>query len=533
MVNAIVGYTGFVGANLLQFYKFDCFYNSKNFKDARNRAFDTVFFCGIPAIKWYANKNPEEDHFIIENIKNILDTVEVNKFILISTIDVYDKVDENLNEDSKINYSENHTYGKNRFLFEEYVKDRYKNHYIIRIPALFGKGLKKNIIYDLIHKNNINDIPLNSSFQWYYLNWLKTDIEVIFKHNIRVCNLFTEPIHTRDIVEIYKKNYKSDPEFKIEYLKNNPKFIKYNTCTKYNKLFDNDTSYVKTADDIKYGLIDYLNYEKLDKSQLCVSNICANNINQLQFACLLKLYGIHKVQIAPTKLISSWEEINNINFDIFTQNKLEIYSLQSIVYNLNQLNIFDNNTRDDLYNHLIKIINCADKNNIKVLVFGCPRNRKVIDPNIDNDSIFINFFKKIGDYCSNKNVIICLENNSKIYNCNYINKIKECAILVRQINKKNIKMMVDLGNALMEKDDFYYLNEYSDIIYNVDVSHENMNDLSIIHEANYIFKFVLDRIQYNKTINLEMLINTNNADEELEKICISLINFITIYSNIA
>ena len=33
MVRAIVGYSGFVGSNLLQFYKFDYFYNSKNFID--------------------------------------------------------------------------------------------------------------------------------------------------------------------------------------------------------------------------------------------------------------------------------------------------------------------------------------------------------------------------------------------------------------------------------------------------------------------------------------------------------------------
>ena len=41
MTNAIVGYTGFVGSNLLQFYKFDHFYNSKNFNEVMNKTFDT------------------------------------------------------------------------------------------------------------------------------------------------------------------------------------------------------------------------------------------------------------------------------------------------------------------------------------------------------------------------------------------------------------------------------------------------------------------------------------------------------------
>ena len=71
MKRAIVGYTGFVGSNLLTFYKFDYFYNSKNFIEASNMEFDEIFFCGVPAVKWYANKFPEEDSTIIENIKSI------------------------------------------------------------------------------------------------------------------------------------------------------------------------------------------------------------------------------------------------------------------------------------------------------------------------------------------------------------------------------------------------------------------------------------------------------------------------------
>jgi len=117
MTKAIVGYSGFVGSNLLQFYEFDFLYNSKNFIQAKNKVFDTLFFCGIPAVKWKANVYPEEDFKTIESIKLILDTISIKKFILISTIDVYEKVDKEYNEEHSINFNENHTYGKNRFLF--------------------------------------------------------------------------------------------------------------------------------------------------------------------------------------------------------------------------------------------------------------------------------------------------------------------------------------------------------------------------------------------------------------------------------
>jgi len=524
--NAIVGYTGFVGSNLLQFYKFDYFYNSKNFEDAKNKSFDTIFFCGVPAVKWYSNKFPEEDNIVIQNLKNILDTVNAKRFILISTIDVYHNVELQLNEDSKINFDENHTYGKNRYLFEKYVQNRYDNHYIIRLPALFGYGLKKNIIYDLIHNNNVNNIPLNSAFQWYYLGWLKNDIDIILNNNIRVLNLFTEPIHTNKIIKAFKDTYGIDYKFQIEYLGNDQPFRKYDVCTKYSNLFGGNNKYIREENEVTESLLEYLKFEKINKSNLCVSNICTNNISQLQFSSLLKLFGITKVQIAPTKLIDSWDKLDNINFDVYKNNNLEIYSLQSITYTLNDLNIFDVNTKDQLFDHLTKVIDLAEKTNIKILVFGCPRNRKILDIEKDNNSVFIDFFKKIGDYANNKNVVICLENNSKKYNCNFINSIEECAYLVRKIDKNNVKMMVDLGNAVMENDHWYYLKEHIDIIYNIDVAHENMNDFSKVHESNYIFKFVLDNNKYSRTINLEMLIKDENEIEILTK---SLKNFVNIY----
>ena len=527
MKNAIVGYTGFVGSNLLQFYKFDHFYNSKNFHTAKNQTFDTLFFAGIPAVKWYANKNSKEDNNIIENIKSILNTIKVNKIILISTIDVYDDVTKQFDEDYIINPNKNHTYGKNRFLFEEFVKTTYHNYNIIRLPALFGKGLKKNIIYDLINNNNVNDIPLNSSFQWYYLDWLKKDIDIILKHDIKVCNLFTEPIYTKDIIKVFNEVYNIDYGFQIEYFGDNKPIKKYDLHTKYNTYFNCNKKYIVEGNEIVKSIKEYLLYEKANKSKLCVSNICVNTISQIQFASILKLYGIKNIQIAPTKLIRSWNELEHLDLSIYKKLGLNIYAFQSITYTLNNLNIFNDKTSVDLYNHITKIIDCAEYYGVKILVFGCPRNRKVLDKSLDNNKMFVEFFKKIGDYLYGKNVKICLENNSKKYNCNFINTIEECSRIVREINKNNIKMMVDLGNAIMEKDNWYYLKKHMDIIYNIDVAQPFMQDLTSPNEAHEVFNFVIKNNNYNKIINLEMLIKDDK--NELEILRKSLNNFVKIY----
>ena len=322
---------------------------------------------------------------------------------------------------------------------------------------------------------------------------------------------------------MYNKNY----TFQIEHLGVNTKRIAYNVLSKNSRLFHSHSpNYICDKNTVLSDIEGFFKFEKLDKTKLCISNICVNNINQLQFAHIIKLYGIQNVQIAPTKFIS-WDKLDNLDLSIFKDIGLNVYSFQSITYTLDNLNVFGENS-ESLFEHLKTVIDCAVKNDVKVLVFGCPKNRKIIDSDIDNNSIFIDFFKRVGDYCQDKDVTICIENNSKKYNCNFINTIEECAYLVRQINKCRIKMMIDIGNAVMEQDTWFYLNKYMDILYNVDIAHEYMKDFSELHESHNIFKFVLDNNQYKYMKNLEMLIKDEN---ELDILCKSLHIFISVYAD--
>jgi len=525
MTKAIVGYSGFVGSNLLQFYKFDFFYNSKNFIEAKNKEFDELYFCGIPAIKWKANKYPQEDLDIIENIQNILKTIKANKIILISTIDVYENVDLGNDEDYDCDYFINHHYGRNRYRFEYFIKNNFKEYHIIRLPALFGKGLKKNIIYDLINNNQVENIPINSSFQWYDLEWLKNDIDTIVKNKIQICNLFTEPLDSIEIINLFKYNNNE--------LNNNVRKIIYDCKTKYSNIFNSSiTGYIRDKNIVIECIKKFIDLTNLKKDRLCISNICVKTISQFQFACILKLFGVQNIQIAPTTLIDDWKNIEKMDLSVFTNQNLQVYSFQSITYGLNDLNIFNKNNSELLLTHLKKVIDKAVENNIKVLVFGCPRNRKIEDNSNEkeNNEIFIDFLRELGRYCENKDITICVEPNSKNYNCNFINKIEEAGEIVKKINHENIKIMVDIGNAIMEDDDLQKIYEYNDIIHNIDVAQENMIsfDKVMYIDKHYDFKNILSNINYKNKINLEMIIA--DKENELEILRVSLNNFIKMYS---
>jgi len=204
MKSALIGYSGFVGSNILEQHAFDETYNSKNFREMSDGEFGIVVCAGISAVKWLANKDPEEDARKIQELQDVLSTIKSERFILISTIDVYPEMtgkDETYDCSSK----PNNAYGRHRLEFEQFCKEYFADCYVIRLPGLFGKGLKKNVIYDLINHNCLEMINPDSSFQYYDLSNIWSDIEKAVASDTHLVNLFTEPVVTRTILDRFFK----------------------------------------------------------------------------------------------------------------------------------------------------------------------------------------------------------------------------------------------------------------------------------------------------------------------------------------
>jgi len=202
MNDALIGYTGFVGGNLHKQHNFNSLYNSKNFNDMSGNSYDDVICAGVSAVKWVANKDPITDKNNIELLKNVLKTIKANRFTLISTVDVY-PILTNGDESFDCSSVNNHPYGTHRLEFETFCKNQFENCYIIRLPGLFGDGLKKNVIYDLLNNNCLDMINPESSFQYYYLGNLWHDIKKVINSDIKLVNFFTEPVKTQNIIQHY------------------------------------------------------------------------------------------------------------------------------------------------------------------------------------------------------------------------------------------------------------------------------------------------------------------------------------------
>jgi nucleoside-diphosphate-sugar epimerase len=196
--SSLIGYTGFIGSNLKAQHDFTECYNRANIQTIRGKQFDTVVCAGVQAVKWWANQHPEEDRRQIHVLSQALEQVKARSFVLISTVDIYPNpiaVDETVT----CRALPNHAYGSNRLEFEAFIFAHFPNATIIRLPAMFGPGLKKNVNFDLLHNNNLAAIDPNAEFQYYSTAWLWKDIQTALEKGLRLVNFATEPLRTNDI----------------------------------------------------------------------------------------------------------------------------------------------------------------------------------------------------------------------------------------------------------------------------------------------------------------------------------------------
>ncbi|MFM9328685.1 NAD-dependent epimerase/dehydratase family protein [Paenibacillus mesotrionivorans] len=254
MSKALIGYTGYVGSSLMDQTYFDSTFNSKNIEQISGKEFDLLICAGAPAVKWKANQDPDEDWQNLNRLMNNLRKVYCKKLVLISTVDVY-PVPVKVNEDSKIIPEENTPYGKHRFYLEQFTKSNFSDVSIVRLPGLFGKGLKKNFIYDMIHNNCLDLQHKDSQFQFYDLKNLWRDIELSLSQDIKLINFSCEPVTASEISQkCFGVPFNNIPH-------NNPAY--YDMKSKYASLFNKSKEYMYTKEEVLHQIIDFIEAERV------------------------------------------------------------------------------------------------------------------------------------------------------------------------------------------------------------------------------------------------------------------------------
>jgi nucleoside-diphosphate-sugar epimerase len=192
----LVGATGFVGSNLRTQRCFDELFNSTNIEAVEGHSFELLVCAAPSSLKWKANQEPEEDRLSVRRLMSCLDEVSADRVVLISTIDVYSDVD-GVDEETAINLEELSPYSLHRRELELFLQQRFDT-LVLRLPAVFGPGLRKNVVFDLM-TDDLTFVQPNATMQFYDLARLWGDATVALEEGLHLLNLATEPITVRDL----------------------------------------------------------------------------------------------------------------------------------------------------------------------------------------------------------------------------------------------------------------------------------------------------------------------------------------------
>ncbi len=303
-MKALVGYTGFVGSNICRAAGegIGALYNSKNIEEAYGTEPDLLIYAGLRAEKYLANNAPDKDYDQILKAEENIERIQPRSLVLISTIDVF-KDPSGADETTGVDTKDLHPYGLNRYRLEEWVRERYEDALIIRLPGLFGINIRKNFIYDLINvipfmlkEDKFNELALKDEFikdhyikqdngfykvgvdekdreelkerfkalgfsalnftdsrsvyQFYDLSGLWDDINTALRNDIKLWHPATEPVSAGEVYE-----YLTGDTF-INELPGKPAFYDYRTI--HDRVFGGHDGYIYEKREVLERIRDFM-----------------------------------------------------------------------------------------------------------------------------------------------------------------------------------------------------------------------------------------------------------------------------------
>lgn len=243
--------------------------------------------------------------------------------------------------------------------------------------------------------------------------------------------------------------------------------------------------------------------------KLSISNIGWEIHEDKEVFGLIQRYRFEGIELAPPKIFkdpanaTDKEIIDYLSY--ISMYGFKFPAMQSLLFGKPELKIFDH-SRSDTLEYLKKNIDLAQKLDVKVLVFGSPKNRLIGNMlKVEARKIAIDFFKELGDYAHSKERYFCIEPNAKEYGCDFITNTDEAIELVVDVNSKGFRLHIDSAVMAMNSEDieknlkkalpctehFHISEPFLELITNNKTNHKD-------------FAKTLKNLNYNKWVSIEM-----------------------------
>lgn len=240
--------------------------------------------------------------------------------------------------------------------------------------------------------------------------------------------------------------------------------------------------------------------------KLAISNIAWVKENDSEIYSFIRENYYSAIEIAPTRVIEQnpYDDLNiakEYMKKMKEEYKLEICSMQSILFGKTERLFGTCDERRILMDYTKTAIDFANAIECKNLVFGSPKNRVI--ENEKEYYLAVEFFRELGEYALNKNTVLAIEANPKIYKTNFINTTEEAIRIVRDVDSIGFRVNLDLGTIIENNESLDTIKENMDLINHIHISEPYLKEIKQRDLHNELCN-LLKESNYDKYISIEM-----------------------------
>ncbi len=220
--------------------------------------------------------------------------------------------------------------------------------------------------------------------------------------------------------------------------------------------------------------------------KLSISNIAWLPEQDEQVFGWMKRYGYQGLEIAPTRILPDapydrTEEAAQWAKQLKETYGFSIPSMQSIWFGRTERLFGSEQEQETLKEYTKKAIRFAAAVHCGNLVFGCPRNRALLEGQDTKTTAAAAkaFFYEIGEYARHCGTTIGMEANPPIYHTNYINDTQAALRLLKETDSAGFCLNLDVGTMVSNQEEVAILKKKVHKISHVHISEPYLAPLKV------------------------------------------------------
>ena len=198
-MNALIGASGPLGQFLEKTLPFDYIIDPSNIHLIRNKRFVEII-CVLADSEIVSEGEEQKDTPYVERLQDILSEVKCDRFILLSSEDVFEK-ESPITEKTPYKKEDavENPFTRNRIKLEKFIHLRFGRVLTLHAPHIFTPDYQTGILADILAGKPLSAYPATQFFSYYPLDRLSSDISKAWRLGLSCLNLAPTPLSAEQI----------------------------------------------------------------------------------------------------------------------------------------------------------------------------------------------------------------------------------------------------------------------------------------------------------------------------------------------